>query len=318
MNGLIANRFSVISSRQIPDNYSVLFMQSGGTGQFSAVPMNLLESENGHADYLVTGVWSNKASSEAQKYGQIHKFEYSNALDIEDISFHKDSKYLYMCTNETIDGFEIHELPSNIPSESVLVADMSSNFLSKPIDVSKYGLIYAGAQKNAGIAGLVFVIIRKDLLKRKCFPSTPSCLSYELCDKGDSLVNTPPTFAIFVSGLVFQWIKEQGGLSVIEERNKIKSQTLYNYIDNSNGFYNNTVPKSYRSRMNITFRLKTGDEQLEKQFVKEAEDQGMLNLAGHRSVGGIRASIYNGITVDDVHKLIEFMETFKSKHLIIP
>lgn len=291
-------------------------MQAGGTGQFSSVPLNLLESSDNSADYLVTGTWSNKAHSEASKYGQVLKFEYTPDNDITNMSFSKDSKYIYMCTNETVDGFEIGDIPENIPKDAILVADMSSNFLSRPIDVSSYGVIFAGAQKNAGIAGLVMVIIRKDLLKRKTFDFIPSCLSYKICDDGNSLVNTPPTFAIYVSGLIFKWIQNQGGLVEIEKRNIAKSQALYQYIDESEGFYANNVPKKYRSRMNVTFRIQNGNEELEKSFVKEAEDCELLNLAGHRSVGGIRASIYNAITIENVNRLIDFMEKFKKKYTL--
>lgn len=286
-------------------------MQGGGTGQFSAVPLNLLNNDE-KGDYVVTGYWSQKAFDEAKKFKNVFMCNKGcGDYDLNEWKVNDDSKYVYFCSNETIDGVEILDIPSNIKDkEKIVVTDMSSNFLSKRINIKDYGLIFAGTQKNAGIAGLVIVIIRNDLLK-DIQNDIPTCLSYLTTYKGDSLVNTPPTFAIYVSGLMFKWIKEQGGIDEMERRNEEKSKILYEYIDSSNGFYKNNVIKKYRSRMNVTFRIKDGDDELENKFVKLAGEKEMISLKGHRSVGGLRVSLYNAITIENVKKLISFMEEFK-------
>lgn len=289
-------------------------MQGGGTGQFSAIPLNLLK-EDEKGDYVITGYWSQKAYDEAKRFRNVSMINKGKGdYDLNEWKSNDDSKYVYFCSNETIDGIEIWDIPSNIKEKKkVVVTDMSSNILSRRINIKDYGLIYAGTQKNAGISGLVIVIIRKDLLKDNQ-TEIPTCLSYLTTDKGDSLVNTPPTFAIYVSSLIFKWIEKEGGVEEMEKRNEQKSKILYDYIDSSDGFYTNNVKKSHRSRMNVTFRIKNGDEQLENEFVNEAEKEGMICLKGHRSVGGLRASLYNAITVENVKKLVSFMEKFKLKY----
>lgn len=295
-------------------------MQGGGTGQFAAVPLNLLSSKEESADYLVTGGWSKKASQEAEKFAKVNVL-YDGASNgyrtvPKDIQPSKDSKYLYFCSNETIHGVEFHEIPVNENEEIVLVSDMSSNFLSRPIDVNKYGVIMAGAQKNAGIAGLVIAIVRKSLLKQSS-ASLPTALSYEATAAGKSVLNTPPTFAIYVSGLVFKWLLSQGGLKAVEAKNIEKSNLFYDYIDSTNGFYNNAVDPKYRSRMNIPLRINVGGQpapELEAEFVKLAAKEGMTSLGGHQSVGGLRISLYNATPIENVHSLIAFMKKFHDAH----
>ncbi|CAG7785229.1 unnamed protein product [Allacma fusca] len=298
----------------IPDNYQVLFMQGGGTGQFSGVPLNLI-GRTGKADYIVTGSWSAKAAKEAEKYGQPRLVAPKPATfgaipDPASWSLDPEASYVYYCDNETVEGVEFHFVPetNGVP----LVADMSSNIFSKPIDISKYGLIYAGAQKNIGPAGVTIVIVRDDLLNH-ALPITPNVLSYKVMAKENSLHNTPPCFAIYAVGLVFDWILENGGVEEMERRAIEKSDLLYNLIDKSNGFYTSVVDPSCRSRMNVPFRVKK-DEKVEEKFLKEAKAAKFLGLKGHRSVGGIRASIYNAILPEQVSRLGSFIEEFAANN----
>ena len=296
----------------IPDNYKVLFLQGGATGQFAAVPLNLL-GERDKADYLNTGMWSKKAIKEAQRYGQVNVVASSEAQNFttvpprESWQCDPEAAYLHYTPNETIGGLEIHEIPEvDVP----LVADMSSTILSRPLDVSRFGAIYAGAQKNMGIAGLTVVIVRDDLLER-ALPTTPTFLHYRSQADSDSMLNTPPVYAWYLAGLVFQWIKELGGLECMAERNRQKAELLYGVIDNSN-FYHNPIEPAYRSWMNIPFTL--ADPALDGSFLGEAEELGLLNLKGHRSVGGMRASLYNAMPLEGVTALIDFMNDFARRH----
>jgi phosphoserine aminotransferase len=297
----------------VPANYKVLFLQGGATMQFSAVPMNLLGSAKS-ADYVNTGEWAKKAMAEAKKFCTVNV-----AASSEDRNFtyvpkqsawklSKDAAYVHVCTNETIGGLEFHWTPDtgSVP----LVADMSSHILSRPVDVSKFGLIYAGAQKNIGPAGLVVVIVRDDLLGR-ALPGTPNVLDYKLMAESDSMLNTPPTFSVYLAGLTFKWILERGGLAGIERLNIRKAKLLYDYIDKQD-FYSNPIAKEDRSRMNVPFRLR--DEKLDAGFLQEAEARGLSQLKGHRSVGGMRASIYNAMPIEGVEALVGFMEEFRARH----
>lgn len=292
-------------------------MQGGGTGQFAAVPLNLLASSDENADYLVTGGWSKKASQEATKFAQVNVVYDGTANGFTkvpaDLKTSANAKYFYYCANETIHGVEFSELPVAISGEQVLVADMSSNFLSRPVDVSQYGVIMAGAQKNAGIAGLVIAIVRNDLLNRAA-DAVPTALSYSATAAGKSVLNTPPTFAIYVSGLVFKWLLDQGGLPAIEAKNIEKSTLFYDFIDSLKDFYLNSVDAKYRSRMNVPLRIIGKDGQpapeLETKFVKDAAKVGLTSLGGHASVGGLRVSLYNATPIENVHALIKFMKQF--------
>jgi len=296
----------------IPASYKVLFLQGGATMQFSGVPMNLLRGKK-KADYVNTGEWSKKAIAEAKKFCEV-----SVAASSEDKNFtyvpkqskwklSKDAAYVHVCTNETIGGLEFHWTPGTgaVP----LVADMSSHILSRPLDVTKYGLIYAGAQKNIGPAGLVVVIAREDLLG-KALPETPNVLNYKTMADADSMVNTPPTFSVYLAGLTFKWLLERGGLAGIEKLNIRKSRILYDYLD-SQDFYSNPIAKEDRSRMNVPFRLR--DDALDAKFLAEADARGLSQLKGHRSVGGMRASIYNAMPLEGVEALVGFMEEFRAK-----
>jgi len=297
----------------LSDEYQVLFLQGGATTQFSIIPMNLLVDARG-ADYICTGQWSKKAIKEGKKIGSIHVAATSEDRNFADVpsydswDLRSDSSYVHITSNETIGGVEFHDYPPNLPSP--LVADMSSHILSRPLDVSQFGLIYAGAQKNIGPAGLTIVIIRKDLLARVS-SDLPSMFSYAVQADNQSMFNTPPTYAIYVAGLVFKWLEEQGGLSSIEQKNIKKSNMIYDQIDLT-GFYRSPVPKNCRSRMNIPFRIR--DETLEDLFLKDAKDCGLLQLKGHRSVGGIRASIYNAMPIEGVETLLDFMQHFEKKY----
>lgn len=297
-------------------------MQGGGTGQFAAVPMNLLGDKSEKAEYLVTGGWSKKASQEAKKFADVHVVYDGESEGFtsapENVKFSPDAKYFYFCANETIHGVEFSEIPIDVKDGEgpVLVADMSSNFLSRPMSVAKYGAIIAGAQKNAGIAGLVIAIVRKDLLKN-AGPNVPAALSYATTDAGKSIVNTPPTFAIYVSGLIFKWLLAQGGLKAIEAANIEKAKLFYEYIDSTDGFYKNSVNPAYRSRMNIPLRIHsngTPDTELEALFIQEAAKEGLTSLGGHASVGGLRISLYNATPLINVVTLIEFMKKFHQAH----
>jgi phosphoserine aminotransferase len=294
----------------IPQNYKVLFLQGGATLQFAQVPMNLLAGK-GKADYVVTGEWSKKAVKEAKNYCDV-----AIAASSEDRNFtyapkkwtvRKDAAYVHYCSNETIGGVEFHETPN---TEIPLVADASSHFLSRPLDVSKFGLIYAGAQKNAGPAGLTFVIVRDDLIG-KAAKGTPTVMDYKLQADADSMLNTPASYSMYVAGLVFKWIKQQGGLVSLEQKNIQKAKLLYDYLDQSS-FFRNPVAKEDRSRMNVPFTLK--DSALDAEFLKGAEARGMVQLKGHRSVGGMRASIYNAMPIEGVQALVSYMKEFEAKH----
>lgn len=298
----------------VPDNYKILFMQGGGTGLFAAIPLNLI-SRTGRADYIVTGAWSAKAAKEATKYGEINLVlpktdKYTNIPDPSTWKLDAEASYVYYCANETIHGIEFADIPDTkgIP----LVADMSSNIMSRKFDVSKFGVIFAGAQKNIGPAGVTLVIVREDLLGGAA-SFCPIVLDFTIWAKDNSVHNTPPTYAIYVMGKVFEWIQQNGGVEKMEELAVKKSQLLYNLIESSGGFYSCPLNKSVRSRMNIPFRIGsvTGNEELEKKFLAGADQRGLLQLKGHRSVGGIRASVYNAVTLKEVETLIQYMEEFQ-------
>lgn len=298
----------------IPANYKVLFLQGGASQQFAMVPMNLLRGKTS-ADYLNTGEWSKKAISEAKKFGKVNVVadsadkNFSYAPDFATWKCDSNAAYLHITPNETIGGVEFDWLPDcgDVP----LVADMSSNILSHVIDVSKFGLIYAGAQKNIGPAGLTIVIVRDDLIGQVA-AGTPTMLDYKTHAENDSMYNTPPTFGIYVAGLVFQMLKRNGGIAAMEKNNIAKANLLYAAIDSSNGFYNCPVATSNRSRMNVPFTLK--DANLDGDFVKQADARGLLQLKGHRSVGGMRASIYNAMPLAGVQALVGFMSEFSKNN----
>jgi phosphoserine aminotransferase len=297
----------------VPANYKVLFMQGGAIGQNAIVPLNLLRGKAG-ADYIDTGEWSKKSIKEAQKYGTVNVAASAKASGYTTIPARETWKldpnaaYVHICSNETIGGVEYHWTPEvgGVP----LVADMSSDILSRPVDVSKYGLIYAGAQKNIGPAGLTIVIVRDDLIGQAS-PHCPSAFDYKTVADNESMYNTPPTYAIYIAGLVFQWIKARGGLAAMEAHNKAKAAVLYDYLEGSS-FYSSPVDKACRSLMNVPFRLK--DEALDDAFLKGAQARGMVQLKGHRSVGGMRASIYNAMPVEGVQALVQYMKEFEAQH----
>jgi phosphoserine aminotransferase len=297
----------------VPDHFRVLFLQGGASQQFSAVPLNLMR-EDQTADYINTGAWSEKAIAEARRYGGVNVAASSAAEHFSHIptpsewQLSNDAAYLHLCANETIGGVEFHEFPDtgNVP----LVADMSSTLLSRPLDVNRFGLIYAGAQKNIGPAGLVIVLIREDLLGR-ARPSTPSMLDYALHAKHGSMYNTPPTFSWYVAALVFKWLKRMGGLTAMAEVNRRKALKLYQAVDNSN-FYRCPVVPANRSWMNVPFTL--AHAALDARFVAGADETGLLNLKGHRSVGGMRASLYNAVPEAAVDALVAYMQDFEKRH----
>ena len=297
----------------IPDNYKVLFLQGGAHQQFSAVPMNL--SRNGKAAYIVTGQWAKRAYQEAKKYtdavcvASSEDKTFSYIPDCSDLDIPEDADYVYICENNTIYGTKFWELPNTKGHE--LVADVSSCFLSEPIDVTRYGVIYGGVQKNVGPAGVVIAIIREDLIRDDVLPCTPTMLKWKTQADNDSLYNTPPCYGIYICGKVFKWIKAQGGLAAMKERNEKKAALLYDYLD-STDFYKGTVAKKDRSIMNVPFVI--GDKELETKFVKEAEANGLIGLKGHRSVGGMRASIYNAMSYEGVEALIAFMKKFEEEN----
>ncbi|MDD3759737.1 MAG: 3-phosphoserine/phosphohydroxythreonine transaminase [Acidithiobacillus sp.] len=297
----------------IPENYRVLFLQGGASQQFAMVPMNLLAG--GRAAYVETGIWSRKASSEARRFGEIDVIA-SNAGVAdhavprqESWQLRPEHRYCHIADNETIDGIEFDFIPEL--GEVPLVSDASSNILSKPLDVSRFGLIYAGAQKNIGPAGLTLVIVREDLLG-KAGPQVPTMLNYAVHAENNSMYNTPPTFAIYVAGLVFRWLLQQGGLPAMAEINARKATALYATIDGSEGFYRNDVATANRSRMNVPFFLR--DSRLDGEFLHEAGQQGLLQLKGHRLLGGMRASIYNAMPEAGVRALVDFLHDFARRH----
>ena len=298
---------------EIPDNYKVLFLQGGASQQFAMIPMNLMK--NKVADYIVTGQWAKKAYQEASLYGKANKIassedeNFSYIPDCSDLPVSEDADYVYICENNTIYGTKFKTLPNT--KGKTLVADVSSCFLSEPVDVTKYGLIYGGVQKNIGPAGVVIVIIREDLITEDVLPGTPTMLRYKIHAENASLYNTPPAYGIYICGKVFKWLKKQGGLAAIKEYNEKKAKILYDFLDESELFCG-TVRKEDRSLMNVPFV--TGDKELDAKFVKEAQAAGFENLKGHRSVGGMRASIYNAMPIEGVEKLVEFMKKFEAEN----
>lgn len=298
----------------IPDNYKVLFLQGGASQQFAAVPMNLMK--NKVADYIITGQWAKKAAAEAEKYGKVNRVAssadktFTYIPDCSDLPISDDADYVYICENNTIYGTKYKELPNT--KGKTLVADVSSCFLSEPVDVTKYGIIYGGVQKNIGPAGVVIVIIREDLITDDVLPGTPTMLKYKTQADKDSLYNTPPCYGIYICGKVFKWLKKMGGLEAIKERNEKKAKILYDFLDQSK-LFKGTVEKKDRSLMNVPFV--TGDTDLDARFVKEAKAAGLENLKGHRTVGGMRASIYNAMPVEGVEALVEFMKKFEEENL---
>jgi len=298
----------------IPDNYKVLFLQGGDNLQFAMVPINLLK--NGVADYIVTGQWAKKAYVEAQKYGKINKIAtsedktYSYIPDCSDLNISPDADYVYICENNTIYGTKFHTLPNTKGKD--LVADLSSCFLSEPVDVTKYGLIHAGVQKNVGPAGVQVVIIREDLIREDVPTWCPTMLKYKTHADNESLYNTPPAYGIYICGLVFKWLKNLGGLEKMKEINEQKAKILYDFLDGSK-LFKGTVEKSSRSLMNIPFV--TGNEDLDKKFIEEAKEHGLLQLKGHRTVGGMRASLYNAMPKEGVEALVQFMKEFEKNNI---
>ncbi|MFL6661455.1 MAG: 3-phosphoserine/phosphohydroxythreonine transaminase [Rhizobacter sp.] len=297
----------------VPPSYKVVFLQGGAIGQNAIVPMNLLRGK-ASADYVNTGEWSKKSIKEAKKYGAVNVAASGEAGNFTSIpkqdtwKLDPNAAYVHICANETIGGIQYHWTPDtgSVP----LVADMSSEIMSKPIDVSRYGLIYAGAQKNIGPAGLTIVIVRDDLIGQ-ALPITPSAFDYKQQAEADSMLNTPPSYAIYIAGLVFQWLKKQGGLPAIEKHNRTKAALLYDYLD-STGFYTSPIAKDDRSLMNVPFKLR--DESLTDAFLKGAEERHMVQLKGHRSVGGMRASIYNAMPQEGVRALVAYMKEFEQRH----
>jgi phosphoserine aminotransferase len=314
---------SVRELLQVPENYKILFLQGGGNGQFSAVAMNLINRKpKRSADYLVTGYWSDRAALEAKKYGNVNyvlpKMErYDHIPPVEQWNLDTEASYVFICDNETIHGVEFnqefYDLFGNVP----LVADCSSNLFTRQIDVSKFGLIFAGAQKNFGPAGVTLVIVREDLLGHQ-LAECPTIFDYKIQAGNNSLFQTPPTFGIYMCGLVFEWLKRHGGMEQITKVNQTKASLVYDTIDNSNGFFFSPVNKSSRSRTTIPFRICDAngkpDEKLEKEFMQEGEKRHLRELKGHRSVGGIRAAIFNALSLEEVQTLVDYMREFQQKH----
>ena len=297
----------------IPDNYKVLFLQGGAHQQFAMVPMNLMR--NRVADYIITGQWAKKAWKEAQLFGTANAVAssedatFSYIPDCSYLPISDDADYVYICENNTIYGTKFHQLPNT--KGKPLVSDVSSCFLSEPVDVTKYGVIYGGVQKNIGPAGVVIVIIREDLITDDCLPGTPTMLKYKTHADNGSMYNTPPAYGIYICGKVFKWLKKQGGLEAMQAYNEKKAKILYDFLDSS-ALFKGTVRKEDRSLMNVPFV--TGSKELDARFVKEAETAGFVNLKGHRSVGGMRASIYNAMPIEGVEKLVAFMREFEEKN----
>lgn len=308
---------------KVPDNYKVLFLQGGGNGQFASVAMNFINLKpKKSADYVVTGYWSDRAAVEAKKYGNVNLVipklaKYSRIPPVNEWNLDPEASYVFICDNETIDGVEF---PSDfpLPPDVPIVADCSSNLFSKPIDIAKYGCVFAGAQKNFGPAGVTVVIVRDDLLGHQ-IKECPSIFDYKNQAANGSLFQTPPTFSIYMCGLVFDWLAHHGGMEKIGEVNKLKAMALYEAIDNSNGFYSSPVEREVRSRVTIPFRICGADgkpnEKLEKEFIEEGEKKHALReLKGHRSVGGIRAAIFNAISYEEIQSLVQYMTLFREKH----
>jgi len=297
----------------IPENYKVLFLQGGASQQFAMIPMNLMK--NRVADYIVTGVWAKKACQEAKLYGTANVIAssadqgFSYIPDCSDLPVSENADYVYICQNNTIYGTCFKELPNT--KGKTLVADVSSCFLSEPVDVSRYGLIYGGVQKNVGPAGVVIAIIREDLITEVVLPGTPTMLRYKIHADSGSLYNTPPAYGIYICGKVFQWLKDRGGLEATKLYNEKKAAVLYDFLDNSE-LFRGTVEVKDRSLMNVPFV--TGNTELDAKFVKAAQDAGFVNLKGHRSVGGMRASLYNAMPIEGVEKLVDFMSAFEKEN----
>ena len=298
---------------EIPENYNVLFLQGGASQQFAMIPMNLMK--NRVADYIVTGQWAKKAWQEAQKYGKANKIAssedktYSYIPDCSDLPISPDADYVYICENNTIYGTKFKKLPNT--KGKTLVADVSSCFLSEPVEVSKYGILYGGVQKNIGPAGMVISIIREDLITEDVLPGTPTMLTFKTHADAGSMYNTPNCYCIYMCGKVFKWLKKMGGLSAMKERNERKAKILYDFLDSSSLFKGTVVPED-RSLMNVPFI--TGNKELDAKFVKEAQEAGFENLKGHRTVGGMRASIYNAMPVEGVEALVNFMKNFEKEN----
>ena len=297
----------------IPSNYKVLFLQGGASQQFAAVPMNLMK--NGVADYIITGAWAKKAYQEAKMYGKANAIAssadktFSYIPDCSDLPISEDADYVYICENNTIYGTKFHQLPNTKGKD--LVSDVSSCFLSEPVDVTQYGMLYGGVQKNIGPAGVVIAIIREDLIREDVLPGTPTMLRYKTHADNGSMYNTPPAYGIYICGKVFKWLKKMGGLAAMKAHNEKKAAILYDFLDGSSMFHG-TVEKKDRSLMNVPFV--TGNAELDAKFVKEAEAAGLVNLKGHRSVGGMRASIYNAMPIAGVEALVAFMQKFEQEN----
>ena len=297
----------------IPDNYKVLFLQGGASQQFAAVPMNLMK--NGVADYIITGAWAKKAYQEAKMYGKANAIAssadktFSYIPDCSDLPISEDADYVYICENNTIYGTKFHQLPNTKGKD--LISDVSSCFLSEPVDVTQYGMLYGGVQKNIGPAGVVIAIIREDLIREDVLPGTPTMLRYKTHADNGSMYNTPPAYGIYICGKVFKWLKKMGGLAGMKAHNERKAAILYDFLDGSSMFHG-TVEKKDRSLMNVPFV--TGNAELDTKFVKEAEAAGLVNLKGHRSVGGMRASIYNAMPIAGVEALVAFMQKFEQEN----
>lgn len=296
----------------IPDDYRVLFLQGGASTQFAMIPMNLMV--NGTADYIITGQWAKKAYEEAKRYGQVNAVAssadrtFSYIPDCSDLPIRENADYVYICENNTIYGTKFWKLPNT--KGKTLVSDVSSCFLSEPVDVRRYGLIYGGVQKNIGPAGVTIVILREDLIRKDVLPGTPTMLRYQIHADNGSMYNTPPAYGIYICGKVFRWLKERGGLEAMRDYNVKKAAVLYDFLDESR-LFRGTVEKKDRSLMNVPFV--TGDLELDGKFVREAERAGFVNLKGHRSVGGMRASIYNAMPIEGVEKLVAFMKDFEQR-----
>ena len=297
----------------IPDNYKVLFLQGGASQQFAMIPMNFMK--HGVADYIVTGQWAKKAFQEASKYGKANKIAssedktFSYIPDCSDLPISEDADYVYICENNTIYGTKYKELPNT--KGKPLIADVSSCFLSEPVDVTKYAMIYGGVQKNIGPAGVVIAIIREDMITEDVYPGTPTMLQYKTHADAKSLYNTPPAYGIYICGKVFKWLKKMGGLEEMQKRNEKKAKLLYDFLDQSKLFKGTVVEKD-RSLMNVSFV--TGDKDLDAKFVKESKEAGLENLKGHRTVGGMRASIYNAMPYEGVEALVAFMKKFEEEN----
>ena len=298
----------------VQDNYKVMFLQGGGSTQFAMVPLNLATKHKA-ADYIITGQWAKKAAAEAEKFIKVNRVAssadktFSYIPDCSDLDIPEDADYVYICENNTIYGTKFWQLPNTKGKD--LVADVSSCFLSEPVDVTKYGVIYGGVQKNVGPAGVVIAIIREDLIRDDVNPATPTMLKWKTQADADSLYNTPPCYGIYICGKVFKWIKKMGGLEAMKAHNEKKAKILYDFLDQSK-LFKGTVEKKDRSLMNVPFV--TGNEELDAKFVKEATAAGFVNLKGHRTVGGMRASIYNAMPIEGVEKLVEFMKKFEAEN----